>query len=92
MFRFNLISGSWVEAQSIDGIVQLMGGALCGARGLGCGKAPQYEAGCCEPHLESVVILGVVEQEYAGGRRFLDRVCVNGTRVCAEKVKVLRCE
>jgi hypothetical protein len=40
---------------------------------LRCCKAAQHEEGCCEPHLESVVILCVVEQEYAGRRRFLDR-------------------
>ena len=91
MLGFNLISRGGVKAQSIEGIVELMGGARCGARGLGCGKTAQHEEGCCEPHVESVVILGVGEQEYAGRRRFFDRVCVNGTQVCAGKFKVLRC-
>jgi hypothetical protein len=47
----------------------LMGGARCGTRRLGGCKGAQHEEGCCEPHGESVVILGVVEQEYgdAGG-------------------------
>jgi hypothetical protein len=66
MLRFNLISGSGIEAQGIEGIVELMGGARCGTRGLGCCKSAQHEEGCCEPHGESVVILGIVEQEYAG--------------------------
>jgi len=74
MLGFNLISGSGVEAQGIKSIVELMGGARVRTRGLGCGKAAQHEEGRCEPHGESVVILGVVEQEYAG-RHFLDRVC-----------------
>ena len=67
MLGFNLISRSGVEAQSIDGIVELMGGALVRTRWLGCGKAAQHEEGCCEPHVESVVILGDVEQENARG-------------------------
>jgi len=39
-----------------------MGGARCGERRLRCCEAEQYEKGCCEPHLESVVILAAVEQ------------------------------
>ena len=66
MLGSNLINGSRVEAQGIEGIVELMGGARCRTRGLGCCKAAQHEEGCCEPHGESVVILAIVEQEYAG--------------------------
>jgi hypothetical protein len=66
MLGFDLISRNGVEAQGVKGIVELMGGARCRARGLGCGKAAQHEEGRCEPHGQSVVILGVVEQEYAG--------------------------
>ncbi|HEY5069254.1 MAG TPA: hypothetical protein VII37_05690, partial [Candidatus Acidoferrum sp.] len=62
MLRLNLIHRSGVEAQNIEGIVELMGGARCGERRLRCCEAEQYEKGCCEPHLESVVILGAVEQ------------------------------
>ena len=91
MLGLNLISGSGIEAQGVEGIVELMGGARRGTCGLGGCKGAQHEEGCCEPHVESVVILGVVEQEYAGRGRFAERVCVNGTRVCAEKFKVLRC-
>ena len=67
MFGFNLIDGSRVEAQGIEGVVELVGGARDRPRGLGCGKAAQYEEGCCEPHGESVVILSVAKQEYPGG-------------------------
>jgi len=67
MLGFNLINGSGVEAQGIEGIVELVGGARCRTRGLGCCKAAQHEEGCCEPHGESVVILGGVEQGYAVG-------------------------
>ena len=66
MLGLNLISGSGVETQGIEGIVELMGGARCGTRGLGGCKGAQHEEGCCEPHGESVVIFGVVEQEYGG--------------------------
>jgi hypothetical protein len=44
----------------------LMGGARRGTRGLGGCNGAQHEEGCCEPHRESVVILGFVEQEYGG--------------------------
>ena len=49
----------------------------------GC-KGAQHEEGCCEPHGESVVILGVVEQEYgdAGGPWF---AFADGTRANGEK-------
>ena len=67
MLGLNLISGSGVEAQGVEGVIELMGGARRGTRGLGCCKATQHEEGCCEPHGESVVIPGGVEQEYAVG-------------------------
>ena len=66
MLGLNLVSGSGIEAHGVQGIVELMGGARCGTRGLGGCKGAQHEEGCCEPHGESVVILGVVEQEYGG--------------------------
>jgi hypothetical protein len=89
MFGLNLISGSRVEAQGIEGIVMLMGGSRCGMRGWGCCKGAQHEEGCCEPHGESVVILGVVEQEYATAQD-AQVAFADGTRVCGEKFKALQ--
>jgi hypothetical protein len=42
MFRLNLVSGIRVEAQGIEGIVELMGGSRRRMRGWGCCKAAQH--------------------------------------------------
>ena len=89
MLGLNLISGSGVEAQGVEGVIELVGSARCRTRGLGCCKAAQHEEGCCEPHGESVVILGFVEQEYASTRD-AQVAFADGTRVCGEKFKALR--
>ena len=86
MLGFNLISGSGVETQGIEGIVELMGGARCGTRGLGSCKGAQHEESCCEPHGGSVVTKGVVEQEY-GGAGDSQIAFANGTRANGEKFK-----